>query len=142
VPFGLATRRFPSEALHAPWVTWLAQHPDGGAVAMVPPALSGKVADYEPITLAMLQSLKHHHPLIDGYSGFFPYASDRLATRSLHFPSPGAVHALRHGRVRYVVVDNAWLAHESPETVRDAWWNATRTVFSSSERNIYELISP
>jgi hypothetical protein len=138
VPFGLALRAFPATALHEPWVEWLARHP-GGALTTIPPAHGGKARDYEATNVAMLQSLRHGHPLTDGYSGFFPRSSDRLAALAARFPSPGSVRALTAAGARYVVVDNAWLAHQSPERIRDTWWKATRLVYRSPSRNIYQL---
>jgi hypothetical protein len=139
VPWPQPLQRFPSEQLTAPWVQWLAEHP-GGAVAMVPPAKSGKSKDYEPVTLAMLQSLAHGHPLVDGYSGFFPAANDALTEKLRHFPNPATLHALQHWPVRYVVIDDAWAnaQHVKPDdTVR--WKSAMTSVQASAGRTVYEM---
>jgi hypothetical protein len=100
-------RRVPLEAVRTSWVAWLRARP-GGSVAMIPPEASGRVEDYEPVALAMLQSLAHGHPLAGGYSGFFPAAADRLSHLLRSFPSREAVSALMHAGVRYAVVDRAW----------------------------------
>lgn len=135
VPWGVHVRRFPEAALHEPWVAWLAQHP-GGAVAMVPPAASGKVADFEPIVLAMLQALQHGHPLVNGYSGFFPRRADRIAEQLAHFPRQGALRMLQRAGVRYAVVDEAWLARQHSEP---AELPRLRRVFASAQRGVYAL---
>jgi hypothetical protein len=108
VPFEARLERFPVEALRAGWVEFLAQHP-GGAVAMVPPALTGKVEDFQPTTIAMLQGLRHGHPLLNGYSGFFPPSADANIDALKRFPNPRSKRLLARISVRYAVVDKAWL---------------------------------
>jgi hypothetical protein len=136
VPLGAALKPFPSEALREPWIAWLAQHP-GGAVAMVPPALNHKAEGYEPTTLAMLQGLRHGHPLVNGYSGFFPPAADRRAHELRHFPRPSCLRALRKVGVRYAVVDEAWIARQKVEA---SWWAALERVFKGPT-SIYRIRS-
>jgi hypothetical protein len=108
MPFEARLERFPVEALQAGWVEFLAQHP-GGAVAMVPPALTGKVEDFEPTTVAMLQGLRHGHPLLNGYSGFFPRTADAYIDALKQFPNSRSKRLLARLPVRYAVVDKAWL---------------------------------
>lgn len=105
-------QRFPDEALREGWVEYLAQHP-GGAVAMVPPALSGKAEAFEPTTVAMLQALHHGHPLLNGYSGFFPRIADAYIDALEQFPNPRSKRLLVRAPVSYVVVDKAWLGPRS-----------------------------
>lgn len=101
-------QRFPVESLSASWIDWLAGHP-GGAVAMVPPALTGKAGDFEPTTVAMLQAFRHGHPLLNGYSGFFPATADAYLDALKQFPNPRSKRLLPRVPVRYAVVDKAWL---------------------------------
>jgi hypothetical protein len=108
VPIEARLERFPLEALGASWVEFLAQHP-GGAVAMVPPALTGKAEAFEPTTVAMLQGLRHGHPLLNGYSGFFPATADAYIDALKQFPNPRSKRLLARVPVRYAVVDKAWL---------------------------------
>jgi len=135
VPWGTRLRRFPEPAMVEPWIAWLARHP-GGAVAMVPPSLSGKARDYEPTALAMLQGLRHGHPLVNGYSGFFPRRADRVAHHLQRFPRAGDLRALRRAGVVYAVVDRAWLARQRYSAADLA---ALRTVFASDQRAVYAL---
>jgi hypothetical protein len=135
VPWGVRVRRFPEGALREPWIAWLAEHP-GGAAAMVPPAVSGKVADFEPIALAMLQALRHGHALVNGYSGFFPRSADRIAVQLAHFPRAGALRMLQRVGVRYAVVDDAWLARQHYDPLENA---RLQRVFTSPQRSIYAL---
>jgi hypothetical protein len=84
----------------------------------------------------MLQALQHGHPLVNGYSGFFPRRADRIAVQLAHFPRQGALRMLKRAGVRYAVVDEAWLArqHAAPgELLR------LRRVFASAQRGVYAL---
>jgi hypothetical protein len=76
---------------------WLRQAPGTGAVAVLPLQI-----DVES-TAAMVQSLEHRRPLVNGYSGqrpaFYPALVDTLST----FPSAEAFLALREVDVQYIV---------------------------------------
>ena len=74
-----------------PWITWLDDHP-GGAVVALPPAPGHDEEDFEATTAAMVQSLEHGHPLVNGYSGFFPDRDEGLRARLERFPDAGAGH--------------------------------------------------
>jgi hypothetical protein len=139
VPFGAKLARFPREAMGESWVAWLRAHP-GGAVAMAPPERSGAARDYEPI--AMLQGLQHGHPIVNGYSGFFPPNAAALANALRRLPDPMSLAYLERLDVRYVVVDRAWLAarqaasHARADGVQAAW---PREVFSDPARVVYVI---
>lgn len=93
VPVSLA----PAPALHTPVGAWLRNQTAAGAVAVLPLGID---VDSTP---AMVQSLEHRRPILNGYSGQRPvfYASlvDALST----FPSDQALVALRETDVRFVV---------------------------------------
>jgi hypothetical protein len=139
LPLGHKLARFPHAALHEPWIAWLAARPDG-VVAMAPPEASGKLVAFEPTTLAMLQGLRHGHPLLNGYSGFFPRRSRQLMRSLRAFPEESSIAALRGAGVRFVVVERAWLAG------RNAWQQidstALHAVHQDRLRVIYELAPP
>jgi len=103
-PLRFARARFPHERLAEPWLRWLRAQPKG-AVAMVPPNQTWHVRDYVDTTLYMLQGLQHAHPIVNGYSGFFPPASDRMVLALRAFPGGDSLRELRATNVRYVVVD-------------------------------------
>ena len=133
------TQRFPYEALHEPWVNWLSKQP-AGAVALLPPAASPKVGAYAETVLGMLQGLVHGHPLVNGYSGFFPTQTDRLMALLPRFPAQTALRALaRHG-VRYAVVDQAWAAQHGVRT-----WSSTapglQLALPGAHHSVYLLTS-
>lgn len=95
----------------AAWSVWLSEHP-GGAVVMLPMAPGRGVADFEQTTIWMLAALEHGHPLLNGYSGFFPLRSAEQRALLNRFPSAEAVAELRHLGVEYVVADGLWWTSE------------------------------
>jgi hypothetical protein len=104
---------------------WLQREQAPGAVAVLPLTI-----DVES-TPAMVQSLEHRRPLLNGYSGqrpaYYPSLVDALST----FPSEEALLALLESEVRFVVTPR-------PVTV-----DATRSPLveraRSGEGTIYEL---
>ncbi len=94
----------------AGWVRYLRAHP-GGAVAMVPFPATNAVEDYEPTTEAMLAALEHRHPIVNGYSGFFPAQYFDLQDEMQAFPELGTV-SLRERGVHWVVIDRSWLSSD------------------------------
>ena len=86
------------------WVRWLTEHP-GGAVAHVPTVVTGGQEKFVETTGQMLASLDHGHPILGGYTGFFP---DEFAARARLVDQIGSVEAraaLRDLGIRYLVVD-------------------------------------
>jgi hypothetical protein len=138
-PFAQRLQRFPHEALHEPFIAWLARHP-GGAVAMVPPVGGPHVAAYDHTVLAMLQSLRHGHPIVNGYSGFFPPESDRLVVLLRRFPAPDCLSALRRHAVRYVVVDERWAREHLASLLAAA--PDLRSAYESPGARVFELSPP
>ena len=106
-PWRGPTARFPHEAMHEPWVAWLATQP-AGAVAMVPPSRGSQTHEFVDTVVGMLQSLQHRHPIVNGYSGFFPAIPQGLLRLLEHFPSSESLAELRRYGVRYAVVDRDW----------------------------------
>lgn len=102
----------------AAWTQWLAEHPDGGAVVHLPFAPGPAVEDFEPTAEAMVQSLEHGHPLVNGYSGFFPPDHRVLRLDLAGFPDRRSLDALRRIGTTYAVVDPAWYAGERAEGAR------------------------
>lgn len=86
------------------WATWLADHDDGAPVAFLPFAPGRRAADFEDTTVRMLQALPTGHPMINGYSGFFPADHGELRRQLRSFPDARSLAALRDRQVRYVVV--------------------------------------
>jgi hypothetical protein len=76
---------------------WLADEPGAGAVAVLPLGLD---IDATP---AMVQSLEHRRPIVNGYSGQRPSFYGPLAEAINTFPSTDALAALHDSRVRFVI---------------------------------------
>ncbi len=101
------------------WQRWLAGHQDGGAVAHLPFARSPLVASYEQTTVWMVQSLDHHHPLVNGLTTFEPDDATDRRRRLNRFPDAASVDLLVGLGVAYVVADPGWFT-ERAEGAADA----------------------
>ena len=55
------------------------------------------VDDYEPTTVAMLAGLEHGHPIVNGYSGFFPAQYFDAARRDAGVPRAGLTRCRSRG---------------------------------------------
>jgi hypothetical protein len=135
-PWGMPLARFPAEVLTEPWIAALSDLPPGAAIMLPPVPAKHRVADYVDSVLGMLAALRHRHPIVNGYSGFFPDAPVKMLTLSRDFPSPPSLRLLHWRKVRYVVVDwrrvtfdRAALAH----------WPDLSLVFDAPARSIYAL---
>jgi hypothetical protein len=64
--------------------------------------------DYADTTTAMLLGLEHGHPLVNGYSGFFPARAIDLRHVMDEFPTAASLAALQDLDVQWIVVD--WLS--------------------------------
>jgi uncharacterized protein DUF3108 len=117
------TKLIPAPSLHTEVGEWLAREPGPGAVAILP---LGRDADATP---AMLQSLEHRRPIVNGYSGQRPAFYGPLADAINTFPDPNALAALHDSRVRFVVTPKP-LDHAEPPVVERARF---------AEATIYEL---
>lgn len=77
-------------------------------------ALPGREPDYE------YWSISHWHPLINGYSGYYPphyiFALDRINA----FPADDAVQLMKSLDVRYVVVHDAYLEEQALDSMLHA----------------------
>jgi hypothetical protein len=117
------------------WVRFLRSHP-GGVVAMVPFPATNAVEDYEPTTEAMLAAREHGHPLVNGYSGFFPNQYFDLQEQMQAFPELG-VASLRARGVRWVVVARSWITPDRRAAMESD--PALRRVHSDGRVVVYRL---
>ena len=111
-------------ALHTDVGQWLAREPGAGAVAVLPLGLD---IDATP---AMVQSLEHHRPIVNGYSGQRPSFYGPLVDAINTFPSPEALTALHDARVRFVVTPRPLERADPPVLERARLADAT----------VYELV--
>jgi Protein of unknown function (DUF3108) len=102
---------------------WLAREPGSGAVAILPLRFDADA------TAAMVQSLEHRRPIVNGYSGQRPAFFGPLADVINAFPNTEALAALHDSRVRFVVTPKP-LDRVDPPVVERA---------RLSEGTIYEL---
>jgi hypothetical protein len=95
----------------ADWVQWLRDEtPPDSILVHLPMCPGKKVQEYEPIALAMYAQTIHHRRMVNGYSGFFPAAYQKLRARVRGFPDARSVRALADDGVDYCVVSQhtAW----------------------------------
>jgi hypothetical protein len=133
------TARFPHEAMREPWVAWLATQP-AGAVAMVPPSPGSQTQDFVETVVGMLQALQHGHPIVNGYSGFFPAIPQGMLRLLEQFPSAESLAALRRYGVRYAVVDSGWTGAREVDKRSRALHLAR--VYGPGRRAVYRLQEP
>ena len=101
----------PSREAWRPWLDWIAEHvPPGAPLVHLPVPASERVGDYEETARAMLLSTAHRHPLLNGYSSYFPRAYSAFARILRGCPQPAAWSALREVGLRVLVVRSSWLA--------------------------------
>jgi hypothetical protein len=98
---------------------WLAREPGAGAVAFLP--LDRDVES----TPAMVQSLEHRRPIVNGYSGQRPAFYGPFADEINTFPGPDALATLHDSRVRFVVTPKPLDRAEPPVTERARFADGT-----------------
>jgi hypothetical protein len=106
---------------------WLRHEPGSGAVVYLPLPLD--IAS----TPAMVQSLEHRRPLINGYSGHRPEFFNALADNLATFPSDQAFLALNETGARFVVTPTV----VEPSSADVAWPLVERARFPDGV--IYEV---
>ena len=110
--------------LHTDVGQWLAREPGAGAVAVLPVGLD---IDATP---AMVQSLEHDRPVVNGYSGQRPSFYGPLVDAINTFPSAESLSALHDARVRFVVTPKP-LERAEPPVVERA---------RLADASVYELV--
>lgn len=106
---------YPNEA--PPMYAWLAQQPSGVVVELpmpVPDALPGPDARYAYL------STFHWHPLLNGYSGFFPasYVDRTDALRT--FPDDSSILRLKRDGARYLLLHVGAYPQEDRDAILEA----------------------
>ena len=102
---------------------WLRQAPGPGAVLYLPLGLD---SDNTP---AMVESLEHGRPIVNGYSGQRPASFTGLVDTLRDFPSPDALWTLHDLQVRYVVTSSpVTIAGDANPLVRRADFDG-RTIY-------------
>jgi hypothetical protein len=83
------------------YARWLAQQP-AGAVVDLPIARADRLPQHEAEWSFYGRS--HHHPMVNGYSGYYPKPYIELLGEMVAFPRGRSVEALRERDVRYIVL--------------------------------------
>jgi hypothetical protein len=109
----------PAPSQHTELGEWLAREPGAGAVAFLP--LDRDVES----TPAMVQSLEHRRPIVNGYSGQRPAFYGPFADEINTFPGPDALATLHDSRVRFVVTSKPLDRAEPPVTERARFADGT-----------------
>jgi uncharacterized protein DUF3108 len=112
-------RLVPAPSQHTDLGEWLSREPGAGAVAFLP--LDRDVES----TPAMVQSLQHRRPIVNGYSGQRPAFYGPFADEINTFPSPDALATLHDSRVRFVVTSKPLDRVEPPVTERARFADGT-----------------
>jgi hypothetical protein len=99
----------------AQWIRWLRDTEPGTAIAWLPFAPGGDACEFEPTARMMVIGLGMDHPLVNGYSSYFPGRVDRTARDTRTLPDPRALQRLRGVGTRWIVSP-----HDGPLSELDA----------------------
>lgn len=142
VVWGLTeTATLPARLARAPeqapaWARWLAAQP-AGVVVVVPFPADGSAWAYEGTVVAMLQAFTHQHPLVNGYSGFFPADYLRLRRTMAGFPNAETLRLLEQVGTRYVVVTRTWLTPQRERALTSA---SLKRLYADDRTVVYRLL--
>lgn len=87
----------------AEWIRWLRDAEPGTAIAWLPFAPTRDVCAFEPTARMMVIGLGMDHPLVNGYSSYFPGRTERTARDTRTLPDPRALERLRGVGTRWLV---------------------------------------
>jgi hypothetical protein len=128
----------PSRDAWRPWLDWIAMHvPPGAPLVHLPVPASEGVGDYEETARAMLLSTAHQHPLVNGYSSYFPRAYRAFARIMRGCPKPAAWSALREVGLRVLIVRSSWLAAEASCTPAESLYRRS-VAFPALDVEVWE----
>jgi len=127
---------YPAAAVQQPWVSWL-KNMSAAPLVMIPLPERGASKNYEQTTIAMLQSLEHGKPMVEGYSGFFPKRMSRLRNKLADFPDDKSIKYLQLLGVRYVVIEKQWLDFYKEQDL--ARYSDLDPVFAGVNKTVYQL---
>ena len=130
--------KVPSREAWRPWLDFIAEHvPPGAPLVHLPVPASERVGDYEETARAMLLSTAHQHPLLNGYSSYFPRPYRAFARIMRGCPKPAAWSLLREVGLRVLVVRSSWLARDPSCGPSEALYRRS-TSFSELDVELWE----
>ncbi len=104
-PRGQGFYTLPDAADQRDWLTWAQRQAPAGAVfACIPLPDGATVGAYQDTAVWMYWGMWHKHPLVNGYSGFFPNQFLALREAALHFPDRNSLAHLATAEVDYCIV--------------------------------------
>jgi len=98
-----------ADVAQRPAVRALSRLDDGGAVLYLPFAAGPGPETFQRTTGVMNELLGTGHPLVNGYSGFFPSDHSKIRDLTGSFPDGRSLDALAERGVQYVLADAIWL---------------------------------
>jgi hypothetical protein len=91
--------------------TWLATQPR--SVVLELPVTTADRLDLVPDGIYMFRSTEHWHPILNGYSGFFPRSFIELTEQMKTFPDEASIAYLKSRQVDLVVVHGGLMAPDA-----------------------------
>lgn len=126
----------------AAWQRWLREEAEPGAIAVLPFPAGGDVCQHVDASREMLRALDHGHPLVNGYSSFFPPLYVRTARAVRQLPDGRGTLALRMIHTRFLVAHDG-SATDGLEAPRlRALGLSQRLRDDDAGVTIYELVEP
>ena len=117
------------------------EHPARCGIACVPFPKEGNAQAYFGTTVWMYYAMRHHRPLVNGYSGFFPERFLKLKLAMAGFPYADSLNLLEESGTRYCIVFRGSIRREEiehdPEVAKRLKW---RFSDDRAEIDIYELL--
>ncbi len=132
----------PSDEENQAWITWVRTHtPPDAALACVPFPKGGNAKAYFGTTVWMYYGMRHHRPLVNGYSGFFPERFLTLKLAMAAFPFVDSLNLLEASGTRYCIVFRGTIRRQEiehdPQVAKRLKW---RFSDNHAEIDIYELL--
>jgi hypothetical protein len=131
----------PSREAWQPWLAWIAEHvPPGAPLVQLPVPASERVGDYAETARAMLLGTAHAHPIVNGYSSYFPRSYRAFAHFMRGCPQPTAWSALREVGLRVLLIRSSWLAEVASCAPAESLYRRS-AVFPELDAEIWESVS-
>ncbi len=131
----------PSRETWQPWLAWIAEHvPPGAPLVHLPVPASERVGDYEETARAMLLATAHAHPIVNGYSSYFPRSYRAFARFMRGCPKPEAWSVLNEVGLRVLLVRSSWLAQAAGCAPAESLYRRS-AVFPALDAEIWESVS-
>ncbi len=141
-PVGQGFSPGPDFASWRPFVQWVERNvASDEAMAYFPFFSGGRMAGFEDDARWMALQSGHGRAMVNGYSSYVPETRRKFARATSRFPDAESHAAMWRYGVRWVVVDESWLARtKRGEPDRPRWRLAHR--FPAHDLLVYEVLNP